>query len=294
MTTDLDKQSFRRGARLGRPVNHSRWFVSCPPTRSSFSKGRDVDRSNEEWFHCEKFWEEMYPFMFSETRFVAAVDDVPKIAALSGISTGSLLDLACGPGRYAIPFARAGYSVTGVDCTSYLLRKARDLAMRAEVSVEWVEQDMREFLRPATFDLAINLFTSFGYFDEEADNRRVLENLYASLKPGGVFVFDHLGKEVLAAKLQPTLSEALPDGRLLVQRVSVIDDWSRIEGEWIVVGENGRSSFHNRHWLYSGQEIRGLLSSVGFAEVSLYGSLGMTPYGPQAQRLVAVARKAQS
>jgi len=229
--------------------------------------------------------------MFPETRFVAAIENVPKIAALAGGLTGSLLDLACGPGRHAIPFAQAGYSVTGVDCTSYLLQKARERATRAGVTLEWVKQDMREFLRPDTFDLAINLFTSFGYFDEAADNRRVLENLYASLKPGGVFVFDHLGKEILAAKFQATLSEALPDGRLLIQRVSVIDDWSRIEGEWIVVRENDTTTFHNRHWLYSGQEIRDLLASVGFAEVSLYGSLEMTPYGPQAQRLVAVARK---
>ena len=92
---------------------------------------------------------------------------------------------------------------------------------------------MREFIRPAAFDLALNVFTSFGYFEDEAENRRVLENIFASLKPGGAFVFDHLGKELLAAKFVPTLSQSLPDGTILVQRQSIIDDWSRIDGEWI-------------------------------------------------------------
>jgi SAM-dependent methyltransferase len=229
--------------------------------------------------------------MFPEARFVSAAESVPKIAALAGIATGRVLDLACGPGRYAVPFAQAGYIVTGVDRTRFLLQKAGELAARAGAAVEWVEQDMREFRRPDAFDLAINLFTSFGYFEEAADNRRVLENVYASLKPGGAFVFDHLGKEILAAKYQPTRSEELTDGTLLIQRVVVIEDWSLIEGEWILLAGERASRFRVRHWLYSGQEIRELLASVGFADVSLFGNLEMTPYGPQAERLVAVARK---
>ena len=150
----------------------------------------------------------MFPFMFPETSFTAAADNVPKIAALTGVSGGNVLDLACGPGRYAIPLAQAGYVVTGVDRTRFLLKIARERAGRAAANVEWVEQDMREFLRPAAFDLALNVFTSFGYFEDQAENRRVLENIFASLKPGGAFVFDHLGKEVLAAQI---CADALPE-----------------------------------------------------------------------------------
>ncbi|MGE0605979.1 MAG: class I SAM-dependent methyltransferase [Pirellulales bacterium] len=232
--------------------------------------------------------------MFHESRFAAAAESVPKIAALSGVSAGSLLDLACGPGRFAVPFAQAGFLVTGVDRSKFLLEKARDLAARTATAVEWVEQDMREFLRPDSFDLAINLFTSFGYFDAAVDNRRVLENIHASLKPGGAFVFDHMGKEILAARYQPTQSEALPDGSLLIQRVSVIDGWSRVAGEWTFVAGSKATTFTNRHWLYSGQEIKTLLADVGFVDVRLYGSLEATPYGPQAQRLVPVAKKQAS
>jgi hypothetical protein len=73
--------------------------------------------------------------------------------------------------------------------------------------------------------------------------------------------------------------------------MSVVDDWSKIDGEWILLAENRVSKFHVRHWIYSGKEIRELLTNVGFVEVSLYGSFDGAPYDPQAQRLIAAARK---
>jgi SAM-dependent methyltransferase len=250
-----------------------------------------MDQSGGDWFESEAFWTEMFPFMFPEASFAAAAQSVPKLAALAGISSGSVLDLACGPGRHAIPLAQAGYSVTGVDRTRFLLNKARELAAHRGVQVQWIEQDMRYFVRPAAFDLILNLFTSFGYFDDEADNRHVLENIHASLKPNGVFILDHLGKELLAARFQPTRADNLADGSILVQRTSITDDWSRVDSQWIMVSETSTAKFRLRHWLYSGQELRALLDDAGFADVKLYGSLDQTPYDPQAQRLIAVARK---
>jgi SAM-dependent methyltransferase len=248
-----------------------------------------VDHNANEWFEDESFWTRMFPFMFTEASFVAAAENVPKIAALSGILGGSLLDLACGPGRYAIPLAKTGFIVTGVDRSRFLLDKARERA--AGANIEWLEQDMREFVRPGAFDLAINVFTSFGYFDDAADNRRVLENVYASLKPGGTFVFEHIGKELLAAKYQPTRSESLSDGTVVIHRTAVIDDWSRIDSQWILLEGSRASKYRIRHWLYSGREIRELLANVGFLDVSLHGSFDGTPYDPLGQRLIAVAKK---
>lgn len=250
-----------------------------------------VNSRHANWFRDESFWEKTYPFMFAEPRFQSAAENAPKIAGLTGVSAGKVLDLACGPGRFVVPLAQAGYIITGVDRSAYLLQKAQELADRQRVSVELLEEDMRHFLRPTTFDLVLNLFTSFGYFDEQEDNERVLSNIYASLKPGGVFLFDHVGKEILASRLQPTISEALPDGTLLVQRVSVIDDWSRVDAEWMVIHDGQIHRFHNCHWLYSAWEIRQLLLRAGFYDVSVFGSFDRTPYGPKAERLVAVARK---
>jgi SAM-dependent methyltransferase len=250
-----------------------------------------MDAEDGNWFESESLWSRLFPYMFVEQEFAAAIENVPKIVAISGISSGALLDLACGPGRCAVPFAQAGFRVTGVDRTRFLLDKARERVANAGVSVELVEQDMREFVRPSAFDLAINVYTSFGYFEDAAENRRVLENVFASLKPGGAFVFEHIGKEILAGKFQPTGGDAFPDGSVLFQRRSVVDDWSKIDAEWILVEENRATRFHLRHWIYSGREIHDLFSGVGFADVRLYGSFDGTPYGPQALRLIAVARK---
>ena len=135
------------------------------------------------------------------------------------------------------------------------------------------------------------LHVVFGYFEDPAENRRVLENIFASLKPGGTFVFEALGKEILASKFQPTQADTLADGTVMIQRRTVIDDWSRIEAEWILL-EDGQASRHRlRHWIYSGREIRDLFANVGFTGVVLYGGLDGSAYGPQAQRLVAVAKK---
>src|SRR5262249_2361234 len=150
------------------------------------------------------------------------------IVALTQCTAGSVLDLCCGPGRHAVEFAQRGFQVTGVDRTSFLLDRARERASEAGASVDWVAEDMRRFVRTDTFDLAVSLFTSFGYFKDEQDDLAVLRNIHRSLKETGVLVIEMLGKERLARVFQNTLSTELADGSLLVQRQQLRDDWSRI------------------------------------------------------------------
>ena len=250
-----------------------------------------MERASSDWFADDTFWDAAYPFMFPDARFAAAVEEVPKIVALSGGAGTTVLDLCCGPGRYAVPFAKHGYAVTGVDRTPLLLDKARAYATAEQVDVEWVWEDMRRFARPNTFDLTLSLYTSFGYFDEPSENRAVLHNVFTSLTAHGVLVLDVAGKEVLARSFQPTGSQALPNGDLLIQRRTVVDDWSRLDNEWILITDGGMRRFRFRHWVYSGHELKELLASVGFSPIALYGDLNGAAYGPSAQRLIAVAHK---
>src|ERR1039457_5861482 len=148
-----------------------------------------------EWFENESLWRELYPYVFPVERVAAAVGQVTGILALAGVNGGAVLDLCCGPGRHAVEFARRGFTVTGVDRSAFLLERARERAAVAAAPVEWVLDDMREFRRPASFDLACNLFTSFGYFEREEDNLRVLRNVWESLRDGGALVMDMVGRE---------------------------------------------------------------------------------------------------
>lgn len=245
-----------------------------------------------EWFENETFWSELYPYMFDEQRFAAADEQVRKIIKLTGVRRGTVLDLCCGPGRHSVALAKRKFQVTGVDRTRFLLNKARQRAKSARVRVEFVRADMREFVRPASFNLVINLFTAFGYFDRKDDDRLVLRNICASLKPKGVCVIDVMGKERLAKGSATTTADRHADGSMLIQVHEIFDDWTRIRNEWILVKGNRARRFKFHHTIYSGQELKELLRAAGFADVKLYGDFDGQPYGLDAPRLIAVARKA--
>lgn len=245
-----------------------------------------------DWFADETFWQAIYPVLFSERARTAALADVVAIRSLVGRPVTTVLDLCCGAGRHSVAFAKQGSRVTGVDRSAFLLGHARQYARDENVEIGWEQQDMRDFVLPGSFDLATSLFTSFGYFDDPAENQRVLANVHASLAPGGAFVLDVMGKEIVARIYEPCRSQELADGGVLVQRGTVIDDWARIENEWHVIRDDHIRSFRFRHWLYSAVELRQLLNAVGFVRVDMFGNLEGAPYGVEATRLVARAYKA--
>jgi SAM-dependent methyltransferase len=244
-----------------------------------------------EWFDQEDFWRETYPSMFPPERFDQTENEVQLLLRLIKRRRGTVLDLCCGPGRHSVALAKRGFKVTAVDITRFFLNKARKRARDAKVTVEFVRSDMRDFVRPNRFDIALSLFTSFGYFDKKDEDKRVLQHLHQSLRPRGVLVIDIAGKERLAKVFEPTTSTRLKDGTLLVERREIFDDWTRIRNEWIVIKGKRARTFRFHHTLYSGQELRTLLEQAGFSDVKLFGHLDGRPYGPHAPRLVAVSRK---
>jgi SAM-dependent methyltransferase len=244
-----------------------------------------------DWFADEAFWTAVYPFEFPDPVVDAGVAQVDRALALGGVTArGDVLDLGCGPGRHAVPLARRGFRVTAVDLSAFHLDRARARAAAAGVTLELVQADMRAFARPAAFDLALSLFTSFGYFDDPADDLRVAANVHRSLRPGGALVMDVASKERMARVLHPTTSQRTADGAVLVRRHEVIEDWGRVRNEWTVVRGAGARTFEFRLRIYSGQELRTLLLAAGFTDVHLHGGLDGRPYDLEAERLVAVAR----
>jgi SAM-dependent methyltransferase len=244
-----------------------------------------------DWFEEESFWRAVYPFLMTEERLEGAADEVDSVLSLVGFEGRDVLDLCCGVGRHSVELAAQGLSVTGVDRSRFLLGKARALADEQRVEVEWVEADARDFVRPDSFDLVLNMFTSFGYFDDPDDDRKVLRNAAESLRDGGNLLIDLAGKELVAAVLQPTTSEESPDGGLLVRRHEIVDHWSRIKNDWIVVQDGKTESFSFCLRMYSARELEDSLSAAGFRYVRIFGDLRGGEYGPGAERLIAVAVK---
>jgi SAM-dependent methyltransferase len=244
-----------------------------------------------EWYEDEAFWTTFAPFIFSEGRFERAAEQIDAILELTEPPGRDVLDLCCGPGRHAVPLAARGYRVTGVDRTAPLLELARQRATAAAVDLELVESDMRRFSRPDGFDLVLNLFTSFGYFERRDDDLVALHRMFDNLRPGGRLLIDTLGKERLAREFLPVSIDEAADGTLLVQRHTILDGWSRIRRQWILIeGERARS-YTFEHTVYSGQELAERLTAVGFVDIRLYGDLQGSAYDADARRLVVVASK---
>ena len=254
----------------------------------------ETERSTEsspEWFANESFWEELSPYMFPPGKFDAATGDVEKIIALAKFQGGTVLDLCCGPGRHSIAFARRGYQVTGVDRTRFLLNQATNLAAQENLPIEWVEQDMKTFVREGAFDLVVNLFTAFGYFDNKEDDIQVLKNVFASLRNGGRFVLDVLGKEQIASKFRATDCDFHPDGSFLAIKREIFDDWTRIRNKWTLVHGDHVKQYEFHHTIYSAQELRDRFTQVGFQDLGIFGDWDGNEYGPNARRLIVIGRK---
>ena len=265
---------------------------ACSQRTGSPESGVCLTLEGMEWYEDESLWRELYPYVFPAERVAAAEGQVSQMLTLTGVTGGAVLDLCCGPGRHAVELARRGFSVTGVDRSPFLLERARERADAAAVAVEWVRDDMREFQRPASFDLACNLFTSFGYFERDEDNLRVLRNLRESLRGGGTLVMDMVGRERMQTQGTEPRHSHFADGAVLIQMPHVNEDWTRLDNEWTVVQADGQSrNYRFEHHLYSGPGLRRRLLDCGFATVRLYGDLQGSAYGPEALRLVAVARK---
>ena len=247
----------------------------------------------KEWFDDNAFWQKFYPFMFPEQRFADAQIEIEKLLSLSKPNGKTVLDLCCGPGRCSVALAKAGFKVTGIDRTKFLLDKARTKARKEKVKIEWVQMDMRDFVRPNAFNLVLSMSTSFGYFDNKREDLKVLKHILESLKPGGVFVIDVVGKEWLAKVFQPTRSYDLPDGAKVIHRSEIFDDWTRVRNEWILVRKGRAKTFRFHHTIYSGQELRDRMEHTGFTKVKLFGNLDGDEYGPDAQRLIVLGYKAK-
>jgi SAM-dependent methyltransferase len=99
---------------------------------------------------------------------------------------GEILDVACGAGRHAIPLARAGYRVAGVDISADFLERARRVS---DVAVEWHQRDMRDLPWSGRFDGALCFGNSFGYLGRSG-TRASIASIADAMKPGARFVVD--------------------------------------------------------------------------------------------------------
>jgi ubiquinone/menaquinone biosynthesis C-methylase UbiE len=201
---------------------------------------------------------------------------------------GDLLDVPCGYGRHAIPLARAGYRVTGVDRSPTLLAEARRRA--GDEPPELVEADYRELpFADESFDAALNLFTSLGFYGDEEDVKALAE-IGRVLRPTGRLVIETMHRDRLVHGFHEQDWRLVGEGRLLLEQRSFDAAAGVAQTTQTLIektGERDSRSFAVR--VYTATELVAMLNRAGFDDARCYGDLAGSPFDTST-RLVIVAR----
>jgi SAM-dependent methyltransferase len=242
------------------------------------------------WHQDDSFWRAMWPLFFGPRHWADAPREAQRALELLGLAGGAcVLDLGCGPGRHSLAMARLGGRVTGVDRTACYLDEARRRAAAERLDVEFVLADMRSFVRPGAFDGVASLSTSFGYFDDPSDDRRVLQNVRRSLRDGGRLVMELLNRGNVVATFSSAGRLVAEDGTVYEERRSLEDDATWLRKHRTVVVDGRAQEFVVTHRLYAPEGLVALLRDCGFGSVRTYGSLDASPLDARCERIVAVA-----
>ena len=195
-------------------------------------------------------------------------------------------DLACGNGRHSEVLASLGYDVTGLDLSSNNIAHARK---RGIPHAEFYEHDMRKLFRSSYFDLVLNLFTSFGYFDSDEEHLDTLKAIFQSLKPQGHFVLDYLNSQKLETSLIPESSYEISGVQFEVSRAMVN---GFIQKSIHIFEENKSIRFQEKVRAFSLSDLQKMMEQCGFRVIEVFGDYALAPYEEMnSDRLIIHATK---
>ncbi len=206
------------------------------------------------------------------------------------IPAGSrILDLACGAGRHAIAFAEKGFHVTAIDLSENLLNIGRQEALRQQVFVEFSRQDIRSVHLDGGFQLVLNLFTSFGYFEKDEENFGIFRTAYQYLDKAGYFVFDFLNEAYVKKNLIP-FSVDERNGGVIKQTRSIENN--RVVKKIELQSRDKEQSFVESVMLYNHDTLISELLRAGFSVIGLFGEYDGTVFDKEtSSRLIAICKK---
>jgi SAM-dependent methyltransferase len=154
---------------------------------------------SKEWYK-EWFNTPFYHILYKHRDEQEACEFIHHLAKKLHFTAGQkALDLACGRGRHALHLWNEGLDVLGVDLSRQNIAYAKQLE---RPRLRFAVHDMRLPYDFEAFDYVFNLFTSFGYFESDDENYRVLDAIAKELKPGGQAVIDFLNPAYVMAHLK--------------------------------------------------------------------------------------------
>jgi ubiquinone/menaquinone biosynthesis C-methylase UbiE len=236
-----------------------------------------------EWF--EEWFGEEYLQLYPHRDHAEAERAVGLILGTVGYQPGwRVLDVACGAGRHALALQAAGLRCTGVDLSATLLRVAQRVT-----DAPLVQADMRYLpIRPASMDLTVNLFTSFGYFEHDEEHAAALREMVSTVRPRGWFAIDFLNPSVVRSQLVPREVIRVVQGEVEVGREVSAD------GRYVckTIRTPSQRRFVERVRLFEPQEMDAMLAAAGIAVRARYGDYEGAPLESGSPRSILVGQTA--
>lgn len=238
----------------------------------------------EKWFGKEYIL--VYPHR-NESEAKLQVDFLIKRINIS--KDAKILDLCCGNGRHAIELKKLGYDVLGVDLSSELLDVARSKAIENNLDLKLYKCDMREIPYENEFDLVVQFFTSFGYFQTDTENQKVLSAISKSLKPKGKFMIDYMNPDYVINNLVEKDEKQISDEISIIQERWIEN--SRINKKITMIKNDEKSFYNESVRMYSLQEIKDMLNHVGLTLNETYGNFDDSEYNKDSMRMILIGKK---
>jgi len=197
-----------------------------------------------------------------------------------------LIDIACGKGRHATYFNSLGLDVVGVDLSPNSIASAKE---NENSTLQFSVHDMREVYQGNSFDVVTNLFTSFGYFEDNTDEQKAINAMATNLKSGGVLVIDFMNVKKVIANLVPS-EQKMIDGITFditrkVEAGHIIKDIAITDGE-------EHQQFQEKVKAITLTDYSEFISNAGLKIIDIFGNYKLDSFDENiADRLILICKK---
>lgn len=228
-----------------------------------------------EWFESW-FDTPYYHILYNNRDYTEAENFITKLTANLQLPPSSkIIDLACGKGRHSVFLNKLGYEVLGLDLSKQSIAFNKQFENQ---TLTFDVHDMRDPIDTDPMDAVFNLFTSFGYFDHEQDDKKVFQSVYAVLKPGGYFVLDYLNEEYVRKNI---VSESITNRDSIDFKIS-----KKIEGSHIIKNirfeiDGKPYHFFEKVKLHTLEEIDSYAKECGFEKITTWGDYQLNSFNQE-------------
>lgn len=239
-----------------------------------------------EWFETW-FDTPYYHILYKNHNQTEAESFISKLLSVLTLKKGAkIIDLACGKGRHSLYLNNLGYDVLGLDLSH---KSIAHNTLFENDTLQFQVHDMRDEILMKEVDAVLNLFTSFGYFENIEDEKKVFHSVYHCLKKGGYFVLDYLNEK--------KTKEELVKEEVLEKEGIVFNIKKRIEDNFIIKDiyfevDGEQKHYYEKVRLHTPEEIDQLASAFDFEKLHEWGDYGLHSFDPNtSKRCIHLYRK---